>query len=62
MLPFGMSVFKRNTLYHQRLQRYQRIKNDILSKFDVFFAPPEFSADNAAGVAYLGAMNLLMKD
>ena len=38
------------------------IKNEILSKFDASFAPPEFSADNAAGIAYLGAMNFITKD
>lgn len=35
------------------------IRQDILKLFDATFAPPEFSADNAAGVAYLGARKLL---
>lgn len=35
------------------------IRNDILKHFDAFFAPPEFSADNASGIAYLGAKMLL---
>lgn len=37
------------------------IRNDITSKFNAHFAPPEFSADNAAGVAFLGGQ-LFMKD
>lgn len=32
----------------------QLIRKDILAKFNASFAPPQFSADNAAGVAYLG--------
>ncbi len=35
------------------------IKNDILKYFNAYFAPPQFSADNAAGIAYLGAKKLL---
>ncbi len=49
-------------LYAGGVMSNQIIKNDILKKFSAFFAPPEFSADNAAGVAYLGAMSFLMKD
>ena len=29
------------------------IKNIILSKYDAFFAEPEFSCDNAAGVSVI---------
>ncbi len=49
-------------LYAGGVMSNQIIKNDILSKFKASFAPPEFSADNAAGVAYLGAMSFLTKD
>ena len=49
-------------LYAGGVMSNQIIKNDILSRFRASFAPPEFSADNAAGVAYLGAMSFLMKD
>ncbi len=37
----------------------QLIRNDILNHFNAFFAPPQFSADNASGIAYLGAKKLL---
>ncbi|MBQ7809426.1 MAG: peptidase M22 [Clostridia bacterium] len=39
----------------------QLIKNDILNHFNAYFAPPQFSADNASGVAYLGAKKFLTK-
>lgn len=32
------------------------IKNRLLNKFDAFFATPEFSSDNAAGIAILTSM------
>lgn len=35
------------------------IRQDILKYFDATFAPPAFSADNAAGIAYLGARKFL---
>ena len=35
------------------------IKNDILNNFSASFAPPVFSADNAAGIAYLGGRMFL---
>lgn len=37
----------------------QIIRQDILKRFNAKFAPPQFSADNAAGIAYLGAKKLL---
>lgn len=37
----------------------QLIRKDICEKFDASFAPPQFSADNAAGVAYLGGRKYL---
>lgn len=37
----------------------QIIRQDILKHFNAKFAPPQFSADNAAGIAYLGAKKLL---
>ncbi len=35
------------------------IRSDVLKHFNAFFAPPQFSADNAVGVAYLGAKKFL---
>lgn len=35
------------------------IRRDIQSAFDASFAPPEFSADNAVGTAFLGAKKFL---
>ena len=35
------------------------IRDDILKHYNAFFAPPEFSADNAAGIAFLGAKKFL---
>ncbi len=35
------------------------IKEDILMHFNASFAPPQFSADNAVGIAYLGAQKFL---
>lgn len=37
----------------------QLIRQDIQSRFDARFAPPEFSADNAVGTAFLGAKKFL---
>lgn len=37
----------------------QLIKADILKHFNAYFAPPQFSADNAAGIAFLGAQKFL---
>lgn len=37
----------------------QIIRQDILKHFNAYFAPPQFSADNAAGVALLGAKKFL---
>lgn len=37
----------------------QIIRQDVLKHFNAKFAPPQFSADNAAGIAYLGAKKLL---
>ena len=37
----------------------QLIRTDISNHFDAFFAPPQYSADNAAGIAFLGAKKLL---
>jgi len=37
----------------------QLIKTDILKHFNAYFAPPQFSADNAAGIAFLGAQKFL---
>ena len=30
------------------------IKNSFEEKYNAIFAPPQFSADNSAGIAYLG--------
>ena len=32
----------------------QIIKNSFEEKYNAIFAPPQFSADNSAGIAYLG--------
>lgn len=37
----------------------QLIRQDILKHFNANFAPPQFSADNAVGTAYLGAKKFL---
>ncbi len=37
----------------------QIIRKDILKHFNASFAPPQFSADNAVGTAYLGAKKFL---
>lgn len=37
----------------------QLIRQDIISNFNAHFAPPEFSADNAVGTAFLGAKKFL---
>lgn len=37
----------------------QIIRQDILKHFNATFAPPQFSADNAVGTAYLGAKKFL---
>lgn len=38
------------------------IRNDISALFDAHFAPAEFSADNAVGIAYLGATKFLSEE
>ena len=48
-------------LYAGGVMSNQLIRKDILSHFKASFAPPVFSADNAAGIAYLGA-KLLIKE
>jgi N6-L-threonylcarbamoyladenine synthase len=32
------------------------IKNQILERFQAYFAEPDFSCDNAAGIAYLTSL------
>lgn len=46
-------------LYAGGVMSNQLIKNDILEHFNANFAPPQFSADNAVGISYLGAKKFL---
>lgn len=46
-------------LYAGGVMSDEIIKNDILNNFSASFAPPVFSADNAAGIAYLGGRMFL---
>lgn len=46
-------------IYAGGVMSNQIIKKDILKHFNASFAPPQFSADNAVGVAYLGAQKFL---
>ena len=45
-------------LYSGGVMSCSIIRDYIKSKFDAFFAPPEFSSDNAAGIALLCARSL----
>lgn len=46
-------------LYAGGVMSDEIIKNDIKDNFNASFAPPVFSADNAAGIAYLGGRMFL---
>lgn len=46
-------------IYAGGVMSNQIIRKDILKHFNASFAPPQFSADNAVGVAYLGAQKFL---
>lgn len=49
-------------LYAGGVMSDELIRRDIMQRFNGSFAPPAFSADNAVGVAYLGARKLLSED
>ncbi|MBQ8572800.1 MAG: peptidase M22 [Ruminococcus sp.] len=46
-------------IYAGGVMSNQIIKKDVLKMYDANFAPAQFSADNAVGVAYLGAKKFL---